>query len=183
MKIDSIDSFDVTRNQKFFFDSNVWLYLLYPQDNQSANRWITKYSKFNDLVLRRDSLILTNLIQMSELINVIVQKEYKRYCQSIKPNYINFKEYRDSEEGLNTLGKAKTFTAQIMKQTTLQTGLFNSEDMKAIVADCDKADFNDIYFARFCQKQSCIMVTHDYDFRALGTLDVQLLTANGAYLH
>lgn len=179
MRIDSVKTHKVQGSKKFFLDSNVWLYLLYPQSSKIANRHIRAYSNFYNRVISVGALVLTNLIQISELINVILQTEYRIHKK--KGNHIPFKEFRSSEDGGIALSNAKVFISQVVKTAELQTGLFNSDEMKNIVFDCDKADFNDIYFAAFCERQDAILVTHDFDFRALSDHDLLVLSANENY--
>lgn len=179
MKIEKAHHFEPRFNHKFFFDSNIWLYLLYPQFNLKATGYIKRYSSFANKVFNKDCLILTNLIQVSEMINVILNKEYKIATE--KGFSGSNKAFRDSDAGKIALEEAKVFVDQVMKSSTMQSGIFTPDEMKDLVSKCDLADFNDLYFALFCQKQDCIMVTHDYDFRALDTFPIEVLSSNQNY--
>lgn len=72
-------------------------------------------------------------------------------------------------------------TSQILKQTDLVSGVFNAEEMKRIASECDKADFNDLYFIRLAEKQSLNIVTHDFDFRAAKDFSFNIISANTNY--
>lgn len=179
MKIESINNFIPKSNQTFFLDSNVWLYLLLPQDNTAAKGLIHKYSKLSDELANLDCLIQTNLIQISELINVILHKEYRFYVK--KGGSGSFKNFRSSADGKLALSKAKTFIAQITKLAVIQTGLFTNEEMKGMVSQCHIADFNDLYFVEFCVKQNAILITHDFDFGAIRNKNLTIVSANRNY--
>ena len=145
-------------------DTNIWHYLVYPQDAKINPKILNAYSDFFDQILRRDCLIETNLLQISEVINLIVQSEYKEYRNSNRlPK--SLKDYKAGEEGKIALKNAKTFTQTILSSATIVSGIFNEAEMKSMAVDCDKADFNDLFFARMCQKNNCTIVTHDFDFK------------------
>jgi uncharacterized protein YpiB (UPF0302 family) len=120
------------------------------------------------------------MIQMSELINLILQIEFKNYCK--KNSYLDFKEFRErNSEYLDALKNAKDLAESILKTTTLRGGIFTPEELKNIVSMCDRADFNDIYYAQFCLKEKAILITHDFDFNAID-FDIELYTNNLKYL-
>lgn len=172
-------NFNPNYSHKFFFDSNVWLYLLFPQLSDISQRHINNYSEFFSKIKQKDCLIETNFVQMSELINVLLQNEFK----SIKKinHSLKFKEFRNSKEGEKALDNAKILTSFVLKSATLRNGNFNSEELKTMVENCDKADINDIYFASHCLKEQAILVTHDFDFNALKS-NLQIISANPKYL-
>lgn len=179
MKAKNLKDFKAKHNSKLFFDTNVWLYLYYPQHSQVSKTIIDRYSSLFSEVLSKNCLIVTDMIQMSELINLTLQLEYKAYCK--KNPYLSFKEFRDKNEYKEGLQNAKDFSTNILKTVTLRGGIFTPEELKTIVNKCDRADFNDIYFAQFCYKENAILITHDFDFNALD-VEVELYTCNGRYL-
>jgi hypothetical protein len=167
-------------NSKFFFDTNIWLYLYFPQFSQIPQPIIARYSNFYSAVRSIGSLIVTDMIQMSELINLVLHLEYRVFLKS--NNYISFKEFWAKPEYKNALQNAKIISESIMKATTFRGGIFSNEDLKRIVSKCDLADFNDIYFSEFCAKENAVLITHDFDFNALET-GVELFTYNNRYLN
>lgn len=160
----------------FFLDTNVWLYLYYPQDSTIAKGLIEKYSAF--LTKIASGVIQTNLVQMSELINTILRAEYRIYCE--QGNRKKFKDYRETSEGRAAMSKAKDICAAVLKLAQLRDGSFNPEELKAMVLECDKADFNDIFFAHYCRKMKTTLVTHDFDFAGID-MDIAVLSANSRY--
>lgn len=179
MRIEKIEDAAPKATEKYFLDSNVWLYLLYPQSSHISQRYIKQYSNFLDQLTSKNCLVLTNLIQVSEMVNVVMQVEYRRFVKSGGTG--SFKDFRGSSAGIEAMGEAKTLMTQVMKIATPLTGTFNQDEIKAMVAQCDQADFNDIYFAVFCQKQDAMLVTHDFDFNALNVISIGVLSANEKY--
>jgi len=181
MKIEVVapEDFKFKQSSSFFLDSNIWMYLNFPEHTDVPQRVINRYSAFFKLLLTKQSLIQTNLIQMSELINLIINQEYIAWRKNNSAK--TRKDFRIDPAFKKALSKAKTLTNAVLKCSTLRDGIFNSEQMKAMVDKCDKADFNDIYFADFCELTDVILVTHDYDFGALDK-DVTIISANDKYL-
>lgn len=175
-----ITDFKIGRQDKFFIDSNVWLYLYYPTVSGASKRVSDQYSELLNEILEKGNLIFTNLIQFSELINVIHHQEYYDavYRKKFQGKFKNFRESEKFSEAMNT---AKLVTNQITKQTHLQTGMFTSDEMKTMVGSCDKADFNDIYFIELAKKENLHIITHDFDFKAASNFTNSIITANQKY--
>lgn len=177
MKINPIEAdFRPSLNEMFFLDTNVWLYLYYPQDAAAAKKLIDIYSTF--LATIGSGSIQTNLVQMSELINTILRTEYRIYTE--QGNRLSFKGFRETDAGNEAMLKTKEIAISILRLAQLRDGSFSPEELKAMVLKCDVADFNDIFFAHYCQKAKVTLVTHDFDFAALD-IDVNVLSANMRY--
>ncbi len=177
MKINRLESdFRPSLGEMFFLDTNVWLYLYYPHFSKNDQRLADLYSAFFAKVASEP--IQTNLVQMSELINAVIRAEYKVY--QAQGNRISFKEYRECDHGKNALGQAHTIVSNILKSATLRSGVFTPDELKAMVMKCDKADFNDIYFAHYCLRQKLTLVTHDFDFNASDE-SIVVLSGNSRY--
>jgi len=181
MKINVVNAndFKPNRTQKFFLDSNVWMYLFFPQHSSIANRIIDKYSHFFNSIVKSDCLIETNILQISELVNLILHLEFK---EARKRNVFtgSFKEFRNSNFAISALTNAKVLTDKIIKCSTLRDGIFGVNALQVIVASCDKADFNDLFFAEFCKNENAILVTHDFDFKAVQK-EIQVVSFNSNY--
>lgn len=154
---------------------------MYPQFNEKATGYIKRYSEFSNRVFDNECLILTNPVQVSEMINVIVNTELKVARRKGIAN--DLKSFRKTEEGKKAMFAAKTFLEQVLKFATIKSGIFNETELKRISAQCDRADFNDLFFSQYCLKESCILVTHDYDFQELPNQDLQIISANSNYFN
>ena len=180
MKTESVSQYQIKLSDQFFFDSNVWLYLYYPQSGISQKQ-INAYSNFLESVLSKRNLLVTDLLQISEIVNVIISAEFREFKK--RGNYsVTLKEWKASINFQPALDTAKLITSQILKQTDLISGVFNADEMKQMVSECDKADFNDLYFVRLAEKQSLNIVTHDFDFRAAKNFSFNIISANRNYL-
>ncbi|MBN8697687.1 MAG: hypothetical protein J0L87_14240 [Bacteroidetes bacterium] len=181
IKAKTIEGFEPSNfSHSFFLDSNVWMYLIFPQHSTIAEKHIKNYSSLFEKIKKKDCIIFTDIIQISELVNLILRIEYKKYLKANSCR-IEFKEFRMLDAGKKALMSAKTLIQIITKSATISSGVFSSEELKVMANDCDKADFNDVFFANFCQKKKAILVTHDFDFNAL-KVDLEVLSANENYL-
>src|SRR5690606_7326005 len=93
---------------------------------------------------------------------------------------INFKEYREKEDSKKALAECKILISSMLQTSTPTDGIFNTEEIVGIANQCDKADFNDIYFSEFCSNQGLTLVTHDFDFNAIDK-EIKILSANENY--
>lgn len=181
-KVFDTNEFKIAYNHKFFIDSNVWLYLFYPQSSRISKGIIESYSDFFKRVIERECLVQTNLIQLSEIINTVLQIEFKEHKTISRNHSISFKAFRMTPEGSGAINKAKTIVQQITRHSHVLSGIFGHPEILELIDNCDKADFNDLYFYQFCVKQDLILVTHDYDFSAILS-EIQILSANNKFLH
>lgn len=163
-------------NEMFFLDTNVWMYLYYPHYSSDAKRSTDSYSGFLSKI--GIGSIRTNLVQMSELINTILRAEFRIY--SAKGNSLTFKEFRAMTEGKSAMSKTKDICEAILKLAHLHDGSFNPDELKSMVMKCDRADFNDIFFADYCRKSNLTLITHDFDFAGID-MDISILSANSRY--
>jgi len=175
MKIESITDYQIKYSDKFFIDTNVWLYLLYPQSSQPSKRVIQAYSDFYSKLLGRDSLILTHPLQLSELINALISIEYKIYCRK---QYLKLKEWKKTAEFKKVLSDAKELVNSITRQSELRSGTFTPVELKEIVDKCDQADFNDLFFIKFAEKEEMNILTHDGDFNVDLEFSNSIITVN-----
>lgn len=165
---------------KYFIDTNVWVYLFYPKSNSVTTKIAQQYADLFAKITAKGNLIFTNLIQFSELINVIINTEFY-HAKRINKFNGSPKDFRKTPEFKTALKTAKLISEKVLKQTTLQSGTFNDNEMKEIVAACDKADFNDLYFVAFAEQKNLEIITHDFDFNAVEEFSNSIITANNRY--
>ena len=177
MKIEVLSDYNIRYSDQFFFDTNIWIYLLYPQQGVSE-KYINQYSDFYSKILTKDKLIATDLLQISELINAIINIEYRKYSKQEKVATLKLKEWKETSSFTNVLKELKIITDNLLRNTTLVSGIFNDAESKDLVSDCDKADFNDLYFVRLAEKQRLNIVTHDFDFKAAKNFSFSIISAN-----
>jgi predicted nucleic acid-binding protein len=173
-------NFKPSFSDKFFLDTNVWLYLIFPQHSNVSKGIIDQYSQFYANILQKECLIESSIVQISEIVNLILQLEFKQYKKKSKL-HIDFKEFRSSENAKEALKNAQTLVNTIAKSSAIRSGNLTQEEIITLTSNIEKADFNDLCFAKHCSNENAILVTHDFDFNALNP-DFKIITANLKYL-
>lgn len=173
------NSFKPTFNHKFFLDTNVWFYLQFPDLSDVDDRIIRKYTEIYEAILSKDCLIETNSLQVAELVNLFLYTDLKNYNKKNKTRLI-FKDYIKSDAGNKSREEAHLLINSITKNTTVRSGNLSEEELRKIISNIDKADFNDLCFARLCEKEGIYLVTHDFDFNAIET-PLKIVSANKKY--
>ncbi len=179
-EIISPSNFEPIFSNKFFIDTNVWLYLIFP-NHSNINKKITgQYSNLYANILSKKCLIETSIIQISEIVNLILQLEFKEFKKK-NSFYGDFKQFRNSENSKLALQNAQILVNTITKTSTIRSGNLTPEEILNISNNIEKADFNDLCFAKHCSKENAILVTHDFDFNALDS-KFKIVSANEKYL-
>lgn len=178
MKINSITSYSITFGDQFFLDTNIWLYLLYPQQSKISERVIEQYSDFYNSLLSKNTLIKTHPIQISEYINAFIGIEYKKHQRANSNKALAFKDWKKQQAFEKVLKDVQTTVKSILKQSSLISGTFTPQELEDIAVSCDKADFNDLFFIRFAEKENLTLITHDKDFVISKNSNVEVLTNN-----
>lgn len=172
-------NFKPTFNDKFFLDTNVWLYLIFPQHSNISKGIIDQYSEFYSTILRRECLIESSIVQIAEIVNLILQLEFKAYKKKNNVTY-DYKQFRSSDNSKEALRNAQTLVNLISKCSTIRSGNLTPEEIVKLTSDIEKADFNDLCYAKHCSKEKAILVTHDFDFNAINN-NFKIITANSKY--
>jgi predicted nucleic acid-binding protein len=175
----SIRDFKPKFSEKFFLDTNVWMYLFYPQNSSISKKKIQEYSTLFEFIVDRAFLIESNIVQISEIINLFVKLEFDDFKKK-NPSSLSLKDYRDSEEGNETRKKAEILVKSIARVATIRSGNLSDSDIQNIVSKINKADFNDICFAFHCNKEKATLLTHDFDFGAIEG-DFTIVSGNEKY--
>lgn len=179
----SITNFSVKFGQRFFLDANVLLFIFYPDDRNSRNTDI--YSDFLSKILNKslNCQILINVQVVSEVINRIFQGEFinsKR--EGNIPSEVTLKEFRSMKEYKLVLLRVQQLVSRLVDICDVLSGEYSNIEIKEMIKNCDKGDFNDLIHLKFCEKNKLFLVTHDFDFNAIEDFDVQLISANKNYL-
>lgn len=178
----SLRGYKFSRTDKFFFDTNVWMYLLYPNNDISKNKIVSEYSVFFHEILRNNLLILNHLLQYSEFINAFIHSDYKIWKQKSIHNPMqdcSFKNgYRRSIDFKTSLANAKNALDIMRKKSELLSGDLTPAQISQIIDMAVDADINDICFTYLCSERALKFVSHDADISNLKGIRFDLITAN-----
>lgn len=168
--IHDLAGYQFIREEKFFIDANVWLYLE-PWSGSASRKLTDLYSNALKKMLNSGVKIYLNASVLSEYLNRYARLEMEAYNRTPKQAdyYKNFKEYRKSPHYPPVAKRANKSALTIIRLCTLIDTPFACYDIAQIMDDhakC-KSDFNDTVFAETCRHHGCKLVTHDTDFPAV----------------
>ncbi|MDE6369893.1 MAG: PIN domain-containing protein [Duncaniella sp.] len=176
--IERIRDYQVSSDDKFFFDNNVWMMLFSSIISGSRQHEQRIYNNlFRDIQSAR-ATIFTNALVVSEFVNANLRIGFKRwkrlpenaglsnYKTDFRPTQ-SFRDYRDI---------AYADLENILKVSYRKPDDFNTIELSHILgASGQTMDFNDAYFVTYCNQNRLILVTDDKDFFDT-PLDVKILT-------
>ncbi|HNX38976.1 MAG TPA: type II toxin-antitoxin system VapC family toxin [Methanothrix sp.] len=173
-----------SKDEKFFLDTNIWIYLYYgqyPYDNKYFRKYYT--DAFEKMRLNRCKIYLDAFV-LSEFIRVFSHLEFNRiipYITRKDPNKNYYKLFRESEKGRQTSKEIVLNMNKILKEAQLCDLDYNFINLQNQLIEYGKisSDFNDLTYIKLCKKHGYTLVTHDGDFHNCG---VPVLTANNKLL-
>lgn len=165
-KVFSLNDYSIKSGDIFFFDNNIWMYLLCPiaQYNEKRQK---AYSKFLNYILERKNHIYINSLVLSEFSNRYLKLDYD--ITKRDPNKAGvFNDYKKdfvgSTEYENTVATLKIQIKNILKMCIRCSDEFNSINTDEILNVFTYIGFNDSYYIHFAQRKNLIIVTDDSDF-------------------
>ena len=168
----------------YFFDANVWLYILAETPPRYAQPYLDFWNQLTEVpgdVTPVPVVVATSLL-IAETLNAHLQAGYRLYKQqqekagqdvrgwTFKDNYRGTPHFRQQRDGFTYQFIAYQDYISIVPDAVAEVDVWQM--MARIPAI---ADFNDFYYVRFCRHHQYTIVTNDKDFKFEG---VPILTAN-----
>jgi len=173
--IKNITSYNPSKDEKFFFDANIWLHLFCPQANSRPNI----REKYNDFFLKAiiaKSKIYTSSQIVSEFFNTYTRIEFRLKNTENPSKYNDYKkDFRNTDEYIELSdGIIEVIKSKILNKSVQLNDNFSHINIDNILQTGTYFDFNDSYFAEMCRNNGLTIVTHDRDFL---DLDLDVITA------
>lgn len=162
-KID-IRTYNPTREDSFFIDNNIWMYLFCPVGNYNEYS-VNIYNEFFRKILQNECTIYTSSIIISEFFNAYCKVDYKIKRRS-NPSLRDYKRDFRNTPYFEELSKE---VCQIIKDKILKYSIrlnddFSTIDIDAILNENKNFDFNDMYIVKLCEDKNLKILTNDKDF-------------------
>lgn len=150
-------------DDKFFFDTNVWLYLYCSVGNYKPEL-IKNYNEFFEKVLEAGSKIFTTSLQISEFFNAYCRIEHRIQSKE-NPGLKNYKkQFRSSNEFLLVIEELSMIIKErILKNSIKLDDNFSKTNIEALLHTEKAYDFNDEFFLNICEENDIIVVSNDID--------------------
>lgn len=189
---ENIEKYNFKAGDRLFLDTNVWLFLNCPTNQQKKEDEIkvNKYSSAFVRALEAKSSIYINIPVISEFINAYARRRWKermakktRESKETNEKNFPFKRFRESERFKET---GKDIKDSVHKRVLAHCSLINDRleesDVIQLVDEYaqGKIDFTDQIILKTCKDENLKLITDDRDFAGQG---IPLLTANQRLLN
>lgn len=161
-----IEEYSIKTGDVFFFDNNIWMYLLCPLGNFNEKKQ-KAYSKFLNYIQQRKNHIYVNALVLSEFSNRYIKLDYDIIRKSpekaglfndYKRDFVGSKEYQSS------VASIKIQLRNILKISQRCNDEFNSLNIDNILDVFTGIGFNDSYYAHYAKYKNLIIISDDSDF-------------------
>jgi predicted nucleic acid-binding protein len=153
--------FESKNYSSVIIDTNVILYL-FAAITQNDNDFAAKYAPVFSFITSNNVKIKITDIQISELVNTLVRREYRIYKKLHKK--ISYKDYRGTPHYMSTLRDINDIVIKKLLQ-------ISENDMHCLsIAEIDEhcnqndIDYNDTYIISYAEKNNLPIITNDRDF-------------------
>jgi len=173
----NIDKYNPTQLENFFFDTNVWLYIFFPQGNYEL-KFQKKYTLFLDKLKKLNKSIFINSLVVSEFSNAYLNKSYQLWVKLPANAAINKKQWRQSQHYTNTLQEVVAIINQLLKVSLKTNDDFNSINLNEVLNEMANKEFNDSYYVLLGVDRNYKIVIHDADIISDNNHNIDVITAN-----
>ncbi|WP_019949632.1 PIN domain-containing protein [Hymenobacter aerophilus] len=180
--ISDIRTVEPALGRLYFFDANVWFYIIEGAPTPDAKPYLEFWAKLTELSDGTTPVIVATSLLIAETLNAYLQAGFRVHKKeqertgadtrgwTFKDNYRGTAHFRQQRDNFTYQFIAYQDYISIVSDSVDEVDVWQMlERIPAI------ADFNDFYYVRFCQHHQHTIVTHDKDFRFEG---VPILTAN-----
>ena len=175
----AIDSYQPQDKDKFFFDTNIWMYLYCPLGNYKREV-IKKYDGFLKKAIGVKSSVFISSLVLSEFFNAYTRLEFNILKEKEPSKYRDFKkDFRETAAYKKTVISIKTIVkTQILKLSKRLDDMFSNINLDELFENIERSDFNDNYYQLLAATENIKIVTNDSDFASTRKIPVPILTAN-----
>jgi len=172
-----IDRIVPESKDKFFIDTNVWIYICYPTGYRYE--WAQeKYDEFLKCSLSAKSKLFISSLVLAEFCNKCLRLEEKSWLDRYQKPECEKKEFRKTVHYVDAKKIISTIVEkQILSICDRVPDFFDSIEVMQMLDPGFKIDYNDLYYLELCRKLDMAFVTHDSDFTMIQT-NVLIISAN-----
>jgi predicted nucleic acid-binding protein len=157
----------ILQNRNIFVDTNVLIYCFW---GTGMHEWEQNYASVFKALLHQKNSLFIDFNVISEIVNRMLRIEQKK----LQPTN-NFKDFRDSKDGKNSLADIFLIVKQnILPQFNVIGKIFCKQEIENLLT-VDNLDFVDKSTIEICKENALILLTNDKDFR---NTDIDILTGN-----
>lgn len=134
MKASKIKYGQVGEQDKYFFDTNVWMFLFAPLACSKFYKQKT-YSSLLKEIMSRNATIWINSLVVAEYVNAVLKLEFKQWMKRNKLTNADFKhDFRPTNEYLVALSEVKNQVSDILSIATRRPDDFHVVDVDKLIS-------------------------------------------------
>lgn len=179
MTVINISSHQPKKEDGYFLDCNVLMYIFYTNGSYKQNT-IKNYSELITKIINAKAKILLTDVLLSEFINTYIRLEFHRLARV--NNWPRDKEYfkrtfRFSKEYKDILRELKIIITRHLAEFALMIDIpFSKFKFDTLFDKPETFDFNDRYYGFMMEKYDAYIVTNDADFSDIS--QCKIITGN-----
>lgn len=172
----TVEDYNFTPQDQLFLDTNIWLYLYAPQETQ--RHWVNIYSEVFERILKARSGIFTDVLVLSEFINVYARQEWKLKAGPIR----DFKKFRNSRRFKPIAQNIAADVKRVLGHCSRIKSGSSVLKMDSLLDEyaASNSDFNDQVITELCKTNGFTLITNDSDFK---NQTIPVLSANPKLLN
>ena len=165
--------FKAQANHKYYFDNNIWMYILCPIGNYKQD-YQEKSSRILSQIKSVGASIFINHLVLSEFSNAYIRLEYNKWKRGITDGKDDYKRhFKFTQHYQDTQIEIVASLKRIIKLTQNCNELIE-EEIASAITNMSSIDFNDSYYIELCKKENLKLVSNDSDFRIINE-DIDLI--------
>lgn len=178
IKIHDISTHEITFNDAFLFDTNVWMFLFCPIGNYKPHKQ-KKYFSFLAKLVRDKRTIFINSLILSEFSNAYLRLDFNIWKDEVgDKSKLEFKkDFTKTQQYKDTVVQVKNAIKSILSITQKCNDDFSSINFDKVLTNFGNIDFNDSYYLEIAQKNKWKVVTDDADYFNVSS-NIEIITAN-----
>lgn len=162
--IHKLKTYTIKEDDKFFFDTNIWMYLHCGIGNYNP-KVVEDYSDFYQKVKTANNPILTSTLLLSEFVNAYSRLEFNIIknqdgLTDFKKDFRDTVDYKHIFDHINLLTQKK-----LLGGSTKIQDEFDKFEEDSFFNNPNTYDFNDEYYSYLAEKSGFKIVTNDRDFK------------------
>ncbi len=172
----NISAYKFKSEDRLFFDTNIWFYLIGPRDN--PDKYAQIYFNALENILLNKSNVFIDITIISELINRYAKYLAKQRFNIDMTKYEKFRESKNFNKITLEVGEALN---KILNISQLISSHFEQSNIVSILSEYSRVGkgFNDQLLEQTCLINNLLLVTNDIDFKSA---KCHILTANHSML-
>lgn len=174
-KIKNIRDHKITSSDIYFFDCNIWIFLFASIGGVGKDKQQAYSNMLREIQTVNASVFISSLV-ISEFANRCLRHSFELWKKSQSYNVEYKKDYISTQDYKESALIVKSNILSIEEIALKRPDDFNSVNTSKILENIQRVDYNDSYYANYCDINKLKIVTDDKDFEKLDYANLEIIT-------